>query len=88
MHEFDTEFWLTLTPSKTIYTSIGFDNEAENALSQKAKNTAVKVLFPQGKINEIRTASDSPQALIYIYGGTQYADLGDLSKLYLMELNF
>lgn len=88
MHEFDTEFWLTLTPSKTIYTSIGFDNEAENALSQKAKNTAVKVLFPQGKINEIRTASDSPQALFYIYGGTQYADLGDLSKLYLMELNF
>jgi hypothetical protein len=32
-NEFDAEYWLTLTPSKTIYTSIGFDNTAENALS-------------------------------------------------------
>lgn len=87
-NEFDAEYWLTLTPSKTIYTSIGFDNTAENALSQKAKNTAVKILFPEGKINEIRKTPNSKQALFYIYGGTQYADLGDLSKLYLMELNF
>lgn len=87
-NEFDAEYWLTLTPSKTIYTSIGFDNTAENALSRKAKNTAVKILFPQGKINEIRKTPNSQQALFYIYGGTQYADLGDLSKLYLMELNF
>ena len=87
-NEFDTEYWLTLTPSKTIYTSIGFDNNAENFLSQKAKNTAVKALFPQTKISEIRTVPNSKQALFYIYGGTQYADLGDLSKLYLMELNF
>ena len=87
-NEFDTEYWLTLTPSKTIYTSIGFDSEAENLLSKKAKSTAVKVLFPEGKIKEIRTAPNSKQALFYIYGGTQYADLGDLSKLYLTELNF
>lgn len=87
-HEFDTEYWLTLTPSKTIYTSIGFDSNAENLLSKKAKSTAVKALFPQTKIQEIRTVPNQAQALFYIYGGTQYADLGDLSKLYLTELHF
>lgn len=85
VHEFDAEYWLTLRPARTIYTSIGFDNKAEAALSQKAKNTAVKVFLPEGLKKSIQGPTKLNQSLFYIYGGTQYSDLGDLSKLYLTE---
>ena len=81
-HEFDAEFWMTLTPIHDSYITLSDDNEAYP--SQKFTGNPVKF-----KINALENgflrSQGYPEQLLYVYGLNQMRDIGDLSKLYWTE---
>ena len=82
-HEFDAEYWLTLTPSRKSYLKVIAD---DSEFSGKYIDTPVKIEVEKVK-NAIRTSSNYSEQLIYIYGTEIMKDFGDLYKLYLTELH-
>ena len=83
MHEFDAEYWLEPKPIRSSYFTAGDD--AANYPSQKYDG-ANPLKFKLSAIeNGIRTSSNYPEQLLYIYGTNQMSDFGDLSKMYWTE---
>ena len=82
-HEFDTEYWLTLTPIRSSYVTAG-DDSANYAPQKFDGVNAVKYTMDELETG-IRTSANYPEQLIYIYGMNQMSDFGDLSKLYFTE---
>lgn len=97
-NEFDAEYWVTLTPARSTYLTIGLDNNAlgDNAaegsedtedVSLKYKGSPVKITFPVDVAEKIKTQPKKHQQLLYLYAASQMTDLGDLSKLYWSEFH-
>lgn len=86
-NEFDAEYWINLSYAKPVYTSIGLDNTVVKELTQKYTNTPVKIEMPSSIKNAILTRPKYDEQLLYIYGGSQLTDLGDMSKLYWSEFH-
>ena len=95
-NEFDAEYWITLTPAKNVYVSIGLDNDAIDTsdsedtmeeVSTKYTGTPIKITFPVDIAKGIKNLPNKDQQLLYIYASSQLTDLGDMSKLYFSEFN-
>lgn len=81
-HEFDAEYWMTVTPIHDSYVTFGGDNE--NWPSKKFSGTPLK--FNIDSIEQgFRTSANYKEQLLYVYGIDQMRDLGDLSKMYWTE---
>ena len=81
-HEFDAEYWMTVTPIHDSYVTFGGDNE--NWPSKKFSGTPLK--FNIDSIEPgFRTSNNYKEQLLYVYGIDQMRDLGDLSKMYWTE---
>ena len=81
-HEFDAEYWMTVTPIHDSYVTFGGDNE--NWPSKKFSGTPLK--FNIDSIEQgFRTSTNYKEQLLYVYGIDQMRDLGDLSKMYWTE---
>lgn len=87
-HEFDAEYWVNLTASRTCYLSLGFDNDAIALEDSKSRGDSVRIFFPSTIETDLLQTPKKDEQLFYIYGGCQLADLGDMSKLYWSELHF
>ena len=81
-HEFDAEYWMTLTPIHDSYITLSDDNEAYP--SQKFTGSPVKFEIAALE-NGFRRSQGYPEQLLYVYGLNQMRDIGDLSKLYWTE---
>lgn len=81
-HEFDAEYWMTLTPIHDSYITLSDDNEAYP--SQKFTGNPVKFEIAALE-NGFRRSQGYPEQLLYVYGLNQMRDIGDLSKLYWTE---
>ena len=98
-NEFDAEYWVTLTPARSTYLTIGLDNNAIGGdsgaagsdetedVSLKYKGSPVKIMFPVDIAEKIRTQPKKHQQLLYLYAASQMTDLGDMSKLYWSEFH-
>ena len=89
-HEFDSQYWLDLTPIRSSYVTAGDDSA--NYPSKKYDG-ANPVKFKLAELEQgIRKGANYPEQLLYIYGMNQMKDVGDLSKMYwtefFMEGNF
>ena len=82
LHEFDAEYWMTLTPIHDSYITLSDDNEAYP--SQKFTGTPVQFEISALK-NGFMRSKGYPEQLLYVYGMNQMRDIGDLSKLYWTE---
>jgi hypothetical protein len=81
-HEFDAEYWMTVTPIHDSYVTFGGDNE--NWPSKKFSGTPLK--FNIDSIEQgFRYSPNYKEQLLYVYGIDQMRDLGDLSKMYWTE---
>ena len=81
-HEFDSEYWMTVTPVHDSYVTFGGDNE--NWPSKKFSGTPLK--FNIDSIEQgFRKSWNYKEQLLYVYGIDQMKDLGDLSKMYWTE---
>ena len=82
-HDFDGEYWVTLTPTKSIYVTAGEDGAN---YPSKRYNGITPVKFElTGLEPGIRTSVDYPEQLVYLYGTKSMADYGDLHNLYYTE---
>ena len=82
-HEFDAEYWLEPKPIRSSYFTAGDD--AANYPSQKYDGINPLQFKLSAIENGIRTSSNYPEQLLYIYGTNQMSDFGDLSKMYWTE---
>ena len=81
-HMFDGEYWITMTPVRDMYVTVGTD--AANFPSEKY--TGAPVRFKTADLETgVRTSNNFAEQLYYIYGLDQMKSLGDLSKLYFKE---
>lgn len=81
-HMFDGEYWITMTPARNMYVTVGTD--AANFPSLKYSGTPVK--FKTADLETgVRSSGNYREQLYYIYGLDQMKSLGDLSKLYFQE---
>lgn len=81
-HLFDGEYWITMTPARNMYVTVGTD--AANFPSLKYKGTPVR--FETADLeNGVRKSGNYREQLYYIYGLDQMKSLGDLSRLYFQE---
>ena len=82
-HEFDSEYWLNLTPIRSSYVTAGDDSANYPPKKYDGMNT---VKYKMSELEAgIRQSANYPEQLIYIYGMNQMSDFGDLSKLYFTE---
>jgi hypothetical protein len=81
-HEFDGEYWITMTPIRNSYVTVGTD--AANFPSIKYTGSPVKFETSDLK-NGVMNSGNYREQLYYIYGLNQMKSLGDLSKMYLQE---
>ena len=82
-HEFDAEYWLTLTPIRSGYVTAGDDSA--NYPPQKFDG-ANPVKYKMAELETgIKSSANYPEQLIYIYGMNQMSDFGDLNNLYFTE---
>ena len=84
-HLFDSEYWLTLTPTHSTYVTYGDDNEAYPSKKYDGINP-LKVTISAIE-SGVRSSKNYPEQLLYIYGMNHMSDLGDMSKLYWQEFN-
>ena len=82
-HEFDAEYWLEPLPIRSSYFTAGDD--AANYPSQKYDGVNPLKFKLSAIENGIRTSSNYPEQLLYIYGTNQMSSFGDLSKMYWTE---
>ena len=83
VHKFDAEYWLEPKPIRSSYFTAGDD--AANYPSQKYDGINPLKFKLSAIENGIRTSSNYPEQLLYIYGTNQMSDFGDLSKMYWTE---
>ena len=81
-NEFDAEYWVTLTPARSTYLTIGLDNNAIGGdsgaagsdetedVSLKYKGSPVKIMFPVDVAEKIRTQPKKHQQLLYLYAAS------------------
>ena len=82
-HIFDAEYWLTLTPTRSTYVTLGDDNEAYPSRKYDGINP---VRFEISSIETgVRRSSNYPEQLLYVYGMNQMSDVGDMSNMYWQE---
>ena len=81
-HLFDGEYWITMTPTRNMYVTVGTD--AANFPSLKYSGTPVRFETADLK-NGVKNSGNYREQLYYIYGLDQMKSLGDLSKLYFQE---
>jgi len=84
-NEFDAEYWITVTPSRRAYVTLGDD--AENYPSVQFLNNPVKYNITKLE-NGIRTSLNYKEQLFYVYGVETMKSLGNLHNLYFTELHF
>lgn len=82
-HMFDGEYWISMTPVRNMYVTVGTD--AANFPSEKYEgNQPVK--FKTSNLRQgVQNSPNYKEQLYYIYGLHQMKSLGDLSKLYFQE---
>ena len=83
-HLFDGEYWITMTPVRDMYVTVGTD--AANFEPLKYVGTPVKFETPDLE-NGVRKSGNYREQLYYIYGLDQMKSLGDLSRLYFQEFD-
>ena len=83
-HLFDGEYWITMTPVRDMYVTVGTD--AANFSPLKYTGTPVRFETPDLE-NGVRKSGNYREQLYYIYGLDQMKSLGDLSKLYFQEFD-
>lgn len=81
-HEFDSEYWMTVTPIHDSYVTFGGDNE--NWPSKKFSGTPLRFNIDSIETG-FRKSANYKEQLFYVYGIDQMRDLGDLSKMYWTE---
>lgn len=87
VNEFDAEYWINLSYAKPVYTAVGLDNTVVKDLTQKYTNAPVKIELPESIQKAIMSRPKYDEQLLYIYGGSQVSDFGDMSKLYWSEFH-
>lgn len=81
-HMFDGEYWISMTPVRRMYVTVGTDTANFDSL----KYTGTPVRFETKDLeNGVRKSGNYREQLYYIYGLDQMKSLGDLSKLYFQE---
>lgn len=81
-HLFDGEYWITMTPTRNMYVTVGTD--AANFPSLKYSGTPVR--FETSDLEKgVRESGNYREQLYYVYGLDQMKSLGDLSRLYFQE---
>lgn len=82
-HDFDSEYWLTLTPVRSSYVTAGDDSANYPSKKYDGINP---VKFKLSDIETgIRQSSNYPEQLVYIYGMNQMSDFGEMNKMYWTE---
>ena len=81
-HMFDGEYWITMTPVRNMYVTVGTD--AANFDPIKYSGTPIRFVTADLE-NGVRKSGNYREQLYYIYGLDQMKSLGDLSKLYFQE---
>lgn len=82
-HDFDAEYWLTLTPIRSAYVTAGGDG---NVYPSQKYDGITPVTYPIDELETgIRTSENYAEQLLYIYGLNQLADLGNLYQMYWRE---
>ena len=81
-HLFDGEYWITMTPVRKMYVTVGTD--AANFDPLKYAGTPVRFETSDLEIG-VRGSGNYREQLYYIYGLDQMKSLGDLSRLYFQE---
>lgn len=82
-HDFDAEYWFTLTPLRSSYVTAGDDNE--NYPSQKY-NGLTPINYKLDALETgVRSRKNYPEQLVYLYGMNQMVELGNLYNLYWRE---
>lgn len=84
-HEFDAEYWLTLTPVRSAYVTAGDDSE--NYQPEKYNGTDPVQYKLTALETGIKSSQNYNEQLLYIYGLKTMRDVGDMSKLYWTEFN-
>ena len=82
-HDFDAEYWLTLSPIRSAYVTAGDDSANYPSQKYDGKN-AVKFKLSDIETG-VRRSANYPEQLVYIYGMNQMSDFGDMNKLYWTE---
>lgn len=81
-HMFDGEYWISMTPVRRMYVTVGTDTANFDSM----KYTGTPVRFETKDLeNGVRKSGNYREQLYYIYGLDQMKSLGDLSKLYFQE---
>lgn len=81
-HMFDGEYWISMTPVRKMYVTVGTDTANFDSM----KYTGTPVRFETKDLeNGVRKSGNYREQLYYIYGLDQMKSLGDLSKLYFQE---
>ena len=82
-HDFDSEYWLTLTPMRSAYVTAGDDSMNYPALKYDGVHPA------KLKLNDIepgiRRSLNYPEQLVYAYGLDKMSSYGELYKMYWTE---
>lgn len=82
-HEFDAEWWTTLTPIRSSYVTIQDDNEV---YASKKYDGMTPVKFEATALAEgVKSSASYAEQLLYIYGIDKMAEIGDMSPLYWQE---
>lgn len=83
-HLFDGEYWITMTPVRDMYVTVGTDTANFSPL--KYTGTPVRFETPDLE-NGVRKSGNYREQLYYVYGLDQMKSLGDLSRLYFQEFD-
>ena len=82
VHDFDSQYWLTLQPVRNTYVTIGGDANSTYP-SQKYSGTPINYAIQEMK--DATLGSNLAEKLLYVYGMNQMANAGDLYKNYWTE---
>lgn len=82
-YDFDSEYWLTLTPMQSMYVTAGDDSMNYPSLKYDGINPAKLKLADIE--SGIRQSRNYPEQLVYIYGLDKMTSFGDLYKMYWTE---
>ena len=81
-HLFDGEYWITMTPVRNMYVTVGTDTANFDPI--KYSGTPIRFETPDLEAG-VKHSGNYREQLYYIYGLDQMKSLGDLSRLYFQE---
>lgn len=83
-HKFDGEYWVSLSPIYSTYTTLGAD--ADYVYPSEKYDGIKPVDFEISEIKDgIMKSPNYPEQLLYIYGMKAMSDVGDIYNLYWAE---